>query len=296
MANQWGRDSEGRAGGSGGRGFSFFLMLVALALGIAGGYGIARMVPSGDPAGLAQAQQAAADLEVENARLRDQLAAAREAATGATGDTELRDSIARQTEDIATLTEELATAQAAQRDAEASIAQLSDTIDALTAERDALARDASDADGRQSAELARLRDEAERLTAENAALGDDRAAAEARIAALDTEIAGLREALSAARAELDTARAAAETPGDSTPPQDDAATGGDAETAQRDRAAVAQAIAGAPGLDALSDADRQELEDALAGGACVTTALESVIGHVPILALRNLIRDLNSDC
>ena len=60
--------------------------------------------------------------------------------------------------------------------------------------------------------------------------------------------------------------------------------------------AVEAALRAAPGLDALSAADRQALKDALVSGACVTTALESVFDDVPILALRNLIRDLNSGC
>lgn len=64
----------------------------------------------------------------------------------------------------------------------------------------------------------------------------------------------------------------------------------------RDPAAVAQALRTAPGLETLSATELQTLTDSLVAGECVTTALKSVFDRVPILTLRNLIRDLNSDC
>ena len=65
---------------------------------------------------------------------------------------------------------------------------------------------------------------------------------------------------------------------------------------RRNTDAVAAALRAAPGLETLSDDELQKLTDKLMAGECVTTALESVFDRVPILTLRNLIRDLNSGC
>ncbi|OJT99718.1 MAG: hypothetical protein BGN83_03825 [Rhizobium sp. 63-7] len=64
----------------------------------------------------------------------------------------------------------------------------------------------------------------------------------------------------------------------------------------RDAFEVERALSGAPGLDGLSSADRLTLKQKLVAGECVTTSLESVLGKVPVISLRNLIRDLKSSC
>jgi hypothetical protein len=51
-----------------------------------------------------------------------------------------------------------------------------------------------------------------------------------------------------------------------------------------------------PGLDRLNDTQRDRLERTLVSGECVTNALGGVFKRVPVLALRNLMRDLDSDC
>ncbi|CAN7612141.1 hypothetical protein LJR030_001477 [Rhizobium sp. LjRoot30] len=64
----------------------------------------------------------------------------------------------------------------------------------------------------------------------------------------------------------------------------------------RDAFNVERALSGAPGLDGLSSSDRLTLKQMLVTGECVTTSLESVLGKVPVISLRNLIRDLKSSC
>ena len=113
-------------------------------------------------------------------------------------------------------------------------------------------------------------------------------------------IAELERALDAARQEIaDLEARAGEARADRPAGADEATGEGAAESDEltpRDPQAVEAALRDAPGLDALSTAERQALKDALVSGQCVTTALESVFDDVPILALRNLIRDLNSGC
>jgi hypothetical protein len=59
---------------------------------------------------------------------------------------------------------------------------------------------------------------------------------------------------------------------------------------------VASALRTAPGLETLGEAQLQQLSERLISGECVTSALENLFDRVPILTLRNLIRDLNSPC
>lgn len=64
----------------------------------------------------------------------------------------------------------------------------------------------------------------------------------------------------------------------------------------RNGARVAEAMRETPGLDTLTSVQRDQLERSLAAGECVTSALGGVFRRVPVLALRNLMRDLDSDC
>lgn len=197
---------------------------------------------------------------------------------------------------------------------------------ALEAEREALAQDASLTEKRLAADLARLQDEVvPDLTAERDRLQrktlmmladqtdlkarietatEAQASATQRIAELEARLADAEDELSASREVLDAlkleARAAevaktvaagqgAETTTEQTAPENPTPD-------SREPEAVAQALRTTPGLETLSEADRQSLTDMLVAGKCVTTALKSVFERVPILTLRNLIRDLNSDC
>lgn len=67
--------------------------------------------------------------------------------------------------------------------------------------------------------------------------------------------------------------------------------------ASRGVSEVETALSKATGLDGLSASQRTGLKDELVGGACVTVSLEKVFGNpVPVVPLRNLVRDLDSDC
>lgn len=59
---------------------------------------------------------------------------------------------------------------------------------------------------------------------------------------------------------------------------------------------VERVLGRTPGLAGLSDDKRDDLKRQLIAGACVATALESAFGRVPLVTLRNMIRDLQSDC
>ncbi|MGE7370986.1 hypothetical protein ACQKKX_18255 [Neorhizobium sp. NPDC001467] len=60
---------------------------------------------------------------------------------------------------------------------------------------------------------------------------------------------------------------------------------------------VETALGRATGLDTLSASQRSGLKGDLVAGACVSVSLERVFGTpVPVVPLRNLVRDLDSDC
>lgn len=64
----------------------------------------------------------------------------------------------------------------------------------------------------------------------------------------------------------------------------------------RNAALVAEAMRDTPGLDRLTSVQRDQLERTLLSGECVTNALGNVFKRVPVLTLRNMMRDLDSDC
>lgn len=117
--------------------------------------------------------------------------------------------------------------------------------------------------------------------ARSKALVAERDAAQAEIAALKAE---------AARVAEPAAPAPKPSPDKPVPPTENA------DAMPRDQALVEQALARAPGLRRLTNDKRSQLETRLREGACVTTALEEALGRVPAIALRSLIRDLDSPC
>lgn len=64
----------------------------------------------------------------------------------------------------------------------------------------------------------------------------------------------------------------------------------------RDGATVSALLDELPGLGGLDETERRRLQDELASGACVTDALETVFDKVPLIVMRNLMRELKSDC
>jgi myosin heavy subunit len=133
----------------------------------------------------------------------------------------------------------------------------------------------------QAKDMPALREEIDRKEREIAEL-------EARNAALAGQVAALESA----------ARAAAlqgkpDSAGDKPVPNEDKPKAG---REPRSPVLVSLAIDNAPGLDRLTSGQREELEQTLIGGECVTKALDAVLKRVPVLPLRNLMRDLESDC
>ena len=60
---------------------------------------------------------------------------------------------------------------------------------------------------------------------------------------------------------------------------------------------VETALADANGIEGLAASERSRLKEGLMAGECVSSSLEKVFGRpVPVVPLRNLVRDLDSDC
>ncbi|WP_439616756.1 hypothetical protein [Shinella sp.] len=155
---------------------------------------------------------------------------------------------------------------------------------------------------RQEAEAALRRELEEAQRAKDAiettdlpALRDEIARKDKEIAALKASNASLMSRISA----LETAARSVTVPGKPDDSGDKPVLDNKKPTQVRNpRSAVlvALAIDNSPGLDRLSSTQREQLEQTLVSGECVTKALDSALKRVPVLALRNLMRDLDSDC
>ncbi|MCR6501899.1 hypothetical protein MUO32_22965 [Shinella sp. CPCC 101442] len=162
--------------------------------------------------------------------------------------------------------------------------------DRLTAEAVTLRRDLDEA--RQAEEQLRtkdlpaLRDIVAARDKEIATLADRNIALAVRIEALEAAARAAKadqQKESASKPALDNAK-----PADGAKPTDG--------RSPRNATLVSLALQGTPGIDRLSSTERDQLERTLVSGECVTNALGGVFKRVPVLALRNLMRDLDSDC
>lgn len=155
---------------------------------------------------------------------------------------------------------------------------------------------------RQEAEAALRRELEEAQRAKDTIQTTDLPALRDEIARKDKEIAALKAgnaSLTSRISALETAARSVTVPGK---PDD----GGDKPVLDnkkptqvrnpRSAVLVSLAIDNTPGLDRLSSTQREQLEQTLVSGECVTKALDSTLKRVPVLALRNLMRDLDSDC
>jgi len=70
----------------------------------------------------------------------------------------------------------------------------------------------------------------------------------------------------------------------------------EAQRQARDANLVSGFIDSATGAGNLTDGQKEELKAQLVKGECVADSLKTALGRVPVLMLRDLIRDLNSDC
>ncbi len=98
------------------------------------------------------------------------------------------------------------------------------------------------------------------------------------------------------------AAAKTETPGETeTPAKDEVEARGEEPAVDnglvpRDPALVENVLNSTRGIGVLDDEKTRILKDKLSSGACVTDALESVFDRVPLIVMRNLMRDFKSDC
>lgn len=264
---------------------------------------------------LAKAQQGASDARAKQAESSAQVE-------------DLQAQLSRQAAELDAMVEELATSSSEARISEvdtAALEALSRVRDALLEENQALKANlatlkAERETERQSASAAKKQLTAERdqlqrktlmmladqenLKARAKAAAETHASDTARIAELEARLGTAEQELAASQEVLDALKL--EKRADKAPQTE---AGGVAVEAaeqldppenstliERKPDAVAQALRTAPGLETLSASDRQRLAETLVAGECVTTALKSVFERVPIVTLRNLIRDLNSDC
>lgn len=180
---------------------------------------------------------------------------------------------------------------------EAEIARLqTEVVPQLTAERDQLQRKITMMLADQTNLKARIKAASDAKASDAAAMAD----LETRLAAAERNLTASQSALAAIKAQkIETAasaKAAAAADSQQSDPAANSAVQAGQAPSPRTADAVAAALRSAPGLETLSDDDRRALTDKLVAGECVTTALESAFDRIPILTLRDLIRDLNSDC
>jgi predicted nucleic acid-binding Zn-ribbon protein len=130
--------------------------------------------------------------------------------------------------------------------------------------------------------------------------------------ARDVQIRTLEQSLGEERRKVETlqkqledqsaaaAKVAGETPADApamdNPVSEAGQSGSGVKLVPRDRQMVDNIIGTTRGVSFLNDEKKQHLKDQLASGACVTDALESVFDKVPLVLMRNLMRDFKSDC
>ena len=295
-------------------------VILSLVVGLAGGYAAFRFVqPDGIESFAATDTERTSELEAKIAQQARELDALTEKLAAANSEVP-------RPEDLSPVIDALHDERTA---LVAENKTLKENLAKAEAERDAVRQDASASDANIANELARLQNEVvPELTAERDRLNrktlmmladqtnlkvQAKSAAETkakdaqRISELEARLADAERKLASSQAaleELTAEKLKAPVAGtlalstDDLPSEPAAAPGAQEAVRLEPRApeAVAAALRAAPGLETLSDDARQELTNSLVSGECVTTVLEAVFERVPILTLRNLIRDLNSDC
>lgn len=311
--NQWGRSGSGPAAGRSSAGGILFASLVCLALGGAAGYAAFRFTGNSVPSGeIEQRDRRIADLAKEldarvqeidesgrkteallkeNATLMQQVEALDNAASTrqtAVSETEYarltQETIPGLKNELDLARQRIADAEAAVRERERRLSLGAEQIARLEAEADTLRRQLSEtkaaAEKMRTGDLPALRAEIARKDREIATLTATNGALTTRIAALEV----------ASRA----AQPSRPVDGAEKPARDTAKPSEGRNP--RNAALVARAMQDTPGLDRLNDTQRDRLERTLVSGECVTNALRGAFKRVPVLALRNLMRDLDSDC
>lgn len=181
--------------------------------------------------------------------------------------------------------------------------------DRLLADIDALEADLARRDdmlAQLDAEIARLTERERELRAAAEASGGEIEALRAQtenLGSLQTELEEVRAERDAARAEIATLQQQLEAVAErgkeaeeNTAPEANQATRSARTTAPRDPLSVADALSRAKGLDEMSDAQRDRVATALIEGQCVADALALAFARVPLVAMRDMIALLESDC
>lgn len=326
MTSQWGRDSGFPEGGkSRGGALRAVVLILVLGVGAAGGYAGFRYSQSGAGAALDEARVQIDVLNTTIARQAGELDAMAErlassSRQASSSENAAVDTVTRERDALAAENQEIRAELAvleAERDArdldagaeiqrlEAELARLqTEVVAELTTERDQLQRKTTVMLQDQSTLKARIKAAADRNVADAATIAELQARlaeAERNLSVLQTELAA-EQSQQAEVQKNDTANTNLnETPAqgaeaDAAAPSGDPGLHDEAGMEPRDADAVASALRTAPGLDPLTEAELQQLSSKLAAGECVTDALSAVFDRIPILTLRNLIRDLNSDC
>jgi chromosome segregation ATPase len=218
-------------------------------------------------------------------RLEDEIAGLKEQLSQKVTDagSEARNQIAALQKDKDSLQRQLSDALKASGDVDAKARQITelrkqlDDITGQLADRDEAARDAEKDLKKAEADLEKSEQRATSLESENEALRDAQGELAKQVDALKAELVNVTVK-----------------PVDDTKPLNDKPANNGLKA--RDRDEVEQAVADLPGFDNLSDAKQQNLVAMLEKGECVTTSLKAAYGHVPAVALRNLIRELGGRC
>ncbi len=204
---------------------------------------------------------------------------------------------------IAGLNGQLSAAKAVSGDARTQVQQLGDEKLVLSEQiaslKAALERAKADAVAAQKALEQKITDAGKKPPALKSALD---LARDAQIRTLEQNLGEERRKVETLQKQLEdraaAAKAAAETPLEAPVAGNPVSQTGQSGQAliPRDRMMVENIIGTTRGVSFLDDDKKQRLKDQLASGACVTDALESVFDKVPLILMRNLMRDFKSDC
>lgn len=205
-----------------------------------------------------------------------------------------RDALAKELADLRD------TSKASESETATVLAQLRDvTIPGLERERNELRQQLAAANAEMEEVKAREVNLSSQLESRRQAV----AVLEGRLLAAGKEMEALQRQLAAQAAPSTKPAVPADPPGLAPAPATVPADAGPSQSqsqsqarAARDAGSVDAALGRSPGLGTLSAQSRAVLRTELLLGECVTDALGKAFDRVPVITLRNLIRDLKSDC
>lgn len=324
MSNQWGRDTQSITRSRGAPIGTMIAVLLSLGIGAAAGYGALFYGGGANTGQLDAAEQRVTEL---NARLAESERQLQQALETARQQAPVEGAYDAGSAELDAMTEKLAQASAELANEKQRVGELEAEIEAVRWAADERGRAASDAFRKMAArdelaELAELRQvkiprlEAQigslmqRLAESQRQLRSERASVEevsrqrdaARDAQTQAEKALALERSRVVDLQTQLTRMQKESRESESPKadSDESPTGAETSSAVNNASREADLVAGAldrtPGIDRLSAPDRDRLQEMLVSGQCVTTSLKAVFRSVPVVTLRNLMRDLKSGC